>query len=148
MRLLLTWAAWSATVLALAAAAQGLPSAVRDPWEHTPIAHPVPPLARWDSGWYYWIATKGFDYNPHVPETPIGFYPLYPMLVRAAVSVLHTPVFWTGIVLSLLCFLGALFFIRDLSGVWDPNGAPDETIYAILFFPTAFFFAAFYTESL
>jgi hypothetical protein len=148
VRLLLAWAAWSATVLALAAAADGLPRGARDPWAHTPIAHPVPPLARWDSGWYYWIATEGFDYDPHVREAPIGFYPLYPILVRAAVSVLHTPVFWTGIVFSLLCLLGALFFIRDLSTVWDPNGDPDETIYAILFFPTAFFFAAFYTESL
>src|SRR6201987_1697341 len=75
LRLLLTWAAWSATVLALAAAADGLPRGARDPWAHTPIAHPVPPLARWDSGWYYWIATKGFDYDPHVREAPIGFYP-------------------------------------------------------------------------
>lgn len=147
-RLVLTWAIWCATVLILATAAEGLSHGGRDPWQHTLITKPVPPLARWDSGWYYWIATKGLAYDPNVAETPVGFYPLYPILVRGAVAVLHTPVFWTGIALSLLCLLGALFFVRGLLRTWSPTADPDDSLHAVLFFPTAFFFAAFYTESL
>src|SRR5262249_30163339 len=147
-RLIITWAAWSVTVLVVAEAGKGIGGQGRDPWEHTPIPRPVPPLARWDSGWYYWIVTHGYSYDPSIKQTPVGFYPLYPLLVRTVVGVTHTPVFWTGIALSLACFLGALALIRDLTRSWAPNQNPDDTIYAILFFPTAFFFAAFYSESL
>ena len=70
------------------------------------------------------------------------------MLVGVIVHVFHTPVFGTGIALSLVCLLGALFLIRDLSILWDSRGDPNAAPEAILFFPTAFFFAAFYTESL
>jgi len=108
----------------------------------------APPLARWDSGWYYRIAVEGYRYDSPSYQSSVGFYPLYPVLVGAIVRVFHTPIFGTGIALSLLCILGALFLIRDLSSLWDSRGDPDGTPEAILFFPTAFFFAAFYTESL
>jgi hypothetical protein len=147
-RLVLIWAAWSATILILAQAAQTLPGEIPDRLRLGAVAESVPPLARWDSGWYYRIITEGYSYGPQSAETSVGFYPLYPILVRAIVSVVHTPIFWTGIALSLLCLLGSLFFIADLARMWEPDDDPRYTIDGILFFPTAFFFASFYTESL
>jgi mannosyltransferase PIG-V len=146
--LALAWAVWSVTVLILAQSAVKLPEEVPDRTPPGLSARSVPPLARWDSAWYYRIAVHGYSYDPASPQASIGFYPLYPLLVGGIVRLIHTPVFWTGIALSLVCFLGGLFLLRDLARAWKPEGELTGTIDAILFFPTAFFFAAFYTESL
>ncbi|HWC66127.1 MAG TPA: hypothetical protein VG777_08590, partial [Thermoanaerobaculia bacterium] len=101
-KVLALWAVWAAATLLVAAGAASLPVSTAKGWgpELSSIA---PPLARWDSGWYYGIATLGYRYDPAHPQNSIGFYPLYPVIVRAVSSALHTPVFETGIAISLLC---------------------------------------------
>lgn len=58
------------------------------------------------------------------------------------------PIFAVGTAVSLGCLLGAMLLLADLVVDW---GSPEDvfpTLAAMLAFPTAFFFAAFYTESL
>jgi hypothetical protein len=61
---------------------------------------------------------------------------------------LHTPLLGTGIALSIACAGLALLLIGDLFAEWGGAGAGLAGAVALLAYPTAFFLAAFYTESL
>ena len=115
------------------------------PW--TEAVH-APPLARWDSYWYYRIAVEGYSFDARERETSVGFYPGYPLLVRGVSSLFHAPVLWTGIVLSLGCLLLALLAIGDVFVRRVGERPALAGVAALLLFPTSFFFAAFYSESL
>ena len=139
------WASWSVLVVVLASAAMSLPATTSNPW----IAYAdAPPLARWDAVWYRSIAVKGYQYDPAVPQNNVGFYPLYALAAGSISRLLHTPLLPTGIVLSLV-FLGAsLLLIGDLFAEWGGPGMGGLGVAALLAYPTAFFLAAFYSESL
>jgi len=141
----LTWALWSAVVFGLAAIAWTLPVSSRDGWGPELMAI-APPLARWDSGWYYQIAHDGYRYDPAAAENNVGFYPLYPLLMRGLGSATGMSLFRAGIVIALVALLGAMLLIALLSR--DAGSDEFASLGAILFFPTSFFLAAGYTESL
>ena len=64
----------------------------------------VAPLARWDSVWYLAIANDGY---PADDARRAAFFPLYPLLVRAADTVVGSPIV-AGALVSLACFAVAL----------------------------------------
>ena len=144
-RIVLLWAFWSAAVLLLAGAAMSVPVASSS--SLTAVAE-APPIARWDSIWYRSVAMEGYRYDPAQKENNVGFYPLYPLVMRWTASALHTPVLWTGIILSLFFLLAGLLFVADLFIEWSGREAALPGVAVILLFPTAFYFASAYTESL
>ena len=129
----------------LASAAMSLPVSNSSPWTG---AYHAPPLARWDSSWYNSVAVDGYRFDPAQPENNVGFYPLYPQAARLLAAALHAPLLPTGIVLSLACLGAALLLAGDLFVEWGGEGAGLAGAAALLAFPTAFFLAAFYTESM
>jgi hypothetical protein len=136
---------WSLLVVVLASAAMALPATTSNPW----IAYAdAPPLARWDAVWYRSIAVRGYQYDPAVPQNNVGFYPLYALAAGSVSHLLHTPLLTTGIVLSLLFLGAALLLVGDLFAEWGGPGLAPLGVAAILVYPTAFFLAAFYSESL
>lgn len=143
-RIVAAWALWSTGILVLAAGAMTLPTTVSSPWT---AAFQAPPLARWDSVWYREIAAEGYRYDPVSTEN-IGWYPLYPLLVRVIASALGAPLFTAGIALSLICLLGVLLLLGDLFATGSGRETAGWSLGALLLFPTAFFLASFYTESL
>jgi hypothetical protein len=139
------WSAWAAAVFLVAVAASRLPI-VRPNFE---FAKDWPLLARWDSGWYWQIATGGYHFDPKQLQNNTDFYPLYPVLVRIVSRASSIPVFDAGIAVSLALLLAGLLLFADLIRLWgEPEEAVLPSIAALLCFPAAFFFAAFYTESL
>jgi hypothetical protein len=144
-RVLILWAVWSAGILVLAAALERLPPEIPSRWHDSSTA---PPLARWDSGWYRSIAVEGYLFDPSQKQNNIGFYPLYPLLLRWISSALGTPIFWTGIAISLFCLGGALVLVADLAAGWSGREIAVPACVTLLLFPTSFFFASVYTESL
>ncbi len=147
LRILGIWAVWGGGIVILAALAMKFPASAPGPWPSA-IAQEAPPLARWDSGWYYQIAAEGYRYDRSQAQNNIGFYPLYPVLTRWSARLLHQPLFTVGIGISLIGLLGALFFLSQLTEAWGDRADVVPTISALLFYPTAFFLAAAYTESL
>jgi hypothetical protein len=135
------WAAWSVVTLALAFFADQLPT------PGDTLVHDVP-LARWDASWYWRVATEGPRFDPAERWNSVVIYPLYPRLVQAIVDVLQTPFHVTGTVVSLVSLLGALLLLADLFCEDAGEDVALEGVACLLFFPTAFFFAAVYTESL
>src|SRR3954469_825087 len=104
----------------------------------------VAPLARWDSVWYLAIANDGY---PADDPRRAAFFPLYPLLVRAANAVVGSPIV-AGALVSLLCFAVALVLLHRLTELELGAPAARMTVWAIALFPGAVFFSAVYSEAL
>jgi mannosyltransferase PIG-V len=116
------------------------------------------PLARWDAGWFLLIARDG--YSPQLgarTEARLAFYPLYPLLTRAAGLVV--PLVIAGAVVSMCAFAAALYGIHRLTtlelGHRSAGASPERServaglaLLLIAFSPMAVFFSADYSESL
>src|SRR3954463_8092428 len=143
---LLVWAAGAA-----AAALWGLSARVTlfDPGGVTRPFGPagnalVAPLARWDSVWYLAIANDGY---PADDPRRAAFFPLYPLLVRAANTVVGEPIL-AGTLVSLVCFGVALVLLHRLTALELGAPAARMTVWALALFPGAVFFSAVYSEAL
>ncbi len=102
--------------------------------------------ANWDGAWYAEIAGEGYA-GSHSPTSTV-FFPLYPLLVRAVAHVMPGGLVTWGVGVSLVAALAGLFFVyRIAEEIYDEKAARAATL-AMAFFPTAFFFNAFYTEAL
>lgn len=67
-------------------------------------------FANWDGGWYEKIATIGYDYAEDNKQHSIAFFPLFPLLTRAVMS-LGIPFAVAGTLVNNLSFLGALLIL-------------------------------------
>jgi len=61
---------------------------------------------RWDSGWYQIIANEGYSYVPG-QQSPVAFFPLYPLLMRIGAQVTQSSLV-AGYLISLVSGFGAL----------------------------------------
>jgi Gpi18-like mannosyltransferase len=99
---------------------------------------------RWDTTWYVIIADLGYGYD----KRSAAFFPLYPMLIRGADQVLPRGAFEAALVVSLVACYAALVMVHRLAtGILGSDGAR-RTVFYLLAFPTGFYLAAAYNESL
>lgn len=63
-------------------------------------------LVRWDAGWYGEIAQNGYWLTPG-KQSPVAFFPLYPMIIRA-IAWLGVNRWVAGIAVSFCCAMAAL----------------------------------------
>jgi len=113
--------------------------------------------ARWDSGWYLNIVLNGYMVKGDLTtvQSNLAFFPLFPYVVRwIAWLPSHSlksinVILLIGVLTSNICLLAGLVFLWKIV---KANGWSDEiagrSIKYLLYFPTAFFFSCFYTESL
>ena len=92
--------------------------------------------------------SRGLSFRLLSARNNVGFYPLYPKAAGLLARALGTPLLATGIALSITCLGAALLLMGDLFAGWGGAGSGVAGAGALLAFPTAFFLAAFYTESL
>lgn len=99
---------------------------------------------QWDTVWYVIVADSGYTYD----ERATAFFPLYPMLVRGVGTVLPVGTLEAALIVSLLACLAALVLVhRYATDLLGPAAGRRATFY-LLAFPTGFFLAAAYNESL
>ena len=109
----------------------GFAGAVFEPWAH------------WDGVWFVRIAADGYGAHPDSQ----AFFPLYPLLVRAA-SVLTGDLVVAGVLVSLGCYaLAMILLYRLVRDDFDERAALWSVVF-ISVFPTALVFQAVYSESL
>jgi hypothetical protein len=101
------------------------------------------PWARWDGMWFAGIAEHGYSW----PWSE-AFYPLYPFSMRQAAHVFDGNYVVAGVVVSLLCFLGAIILLYRLVALDFSRSVALWTTVFLAVFPTSFFFQAVYSESL
>ncbi len=101
-------------------------------------------LYRWDAGWYWDVISKGYT------AENATFFPLYPMTVRALMALQpNTPGAYPNA--ALVISLVSVFSIAVLLITFAKREGQADTTFAallFLFFPTAMFLAAPYTEGL
>lgn len=107
-------------------------------------------FARWDSGWYYGIASGGYRYVEG-GRNNLAFFPVYPqamgVLGRAFGGEQHD-FYFAGIVISWLAFAIGMPLLYRLARLDLPHeAAVRATAYAAVF-PSAYFFGVVYSEAL
>jgi hypothetical protein len=128
-------------------------NALHDP-QHPSFLHAMLPAWAnakshgWDTQWYTDIARRGYDWTKPVGTSPVAFFPLYPLLIRVGVVLSHRSYLGVALVISNLCYLGALNYLWRLARWEFDTDVAGRTILYISVFPTALFFFAGYTESL
>lgn len=103
--------------------------------------------SRWDSVWYLNIAQNGYQYQKGQLSN-IVFFPLYPALIAITSILTLGNSILAGWLISSISIIIACLFIYKIIKKFHPNIDPDQVIFFLLIFPTAFFFNAVYTESL
>ena len=106
-------------------------------------------FARWDSGWYYGIASTGYKYVEGRPSN-LAFFPVYPKLMGALGRVMggaQQDFYFAGILISWLAFAAAMPLLYRLARLDLPHEqATRVTLYAAVF-PSAYFFGVVYSEA-
>src|SRR5437763_8587494 len=97
---------------------------------------------RWDSGHFTAIASNGYD-----AAWRTAFFPLFPLLERGVAFLTHDP-FIAGLIIANLAGLAMLVVLYRLVIEDFDAGRAQRTVLYLSVFPTAFFFAAAYNESL
>src|SRR5688572_21201496 len=69
-------------------------------------------LFQGDSGWYYVIADSGYSYTPG-QQSPIAFFPAYPILVHGLGRILGEDYSTAAGLLTLACAAGAVMLFAD-----------------------------------
>ena len=107
-------------------------------------------FARWDSGWYYGIASGGYRFVEG-GRSNLAFFPLYPQLMGAfgrALGGAQQNFYLAGIAISWTSFSIAMVLLYRLARFDFPHAAAlRATMYAAIF-PSAYFFGVVYSESL
>lgn len=107
-------------------------------------------FARWDSGWYHGIASKGYHYVEG-GRNNFAFFPAYPQLmgvVGRALGGAQEDFYFAGIIISWLSFAIAMPLLYRLARLdLSHDAAMRATMYAAVF-PSAYFFGVVYSESL
>ncbi|HEY6051442.1 MAG TPA: hypothetical protein VIZ58_09350 [Thermoanaerobaculia bacterium] len=149
-RALLFVAVWGLLVMGWATVARdALPLAHREGWPPEIASH-APPLARYDAGWYRRIALEGYGRSVPSPGTPSEhvFFPLYPALVAGVSRLLNADPFAAGMAVSLAALaISSILFVAEGARRGSETSAMHALAFLLLF-PTAFFLASAYAESL
>ena len=98
-------------------------------------------FANWDGQHYLLLAERGYSFHMDSP----AFYPLYPGLINLLSHIFPPAV--SAVLLSYVFTAGFSLFLYRITAHFSRSKA-QLTVLLVMTFPTAFFFSAFYTESL
>ena len=105
--------------------------------------------ARWDTDFYYSIATTGYHWNPAVfLHQNVVFFPLYPLLMRWGGALLGGHPLLAGTIVSLAAFAGAVSVLYRLAAHELGEEKAWPVILLMSTYPYAVFYSVAYTESL
>jgi len=114
-----------------------------------PLASLVTAWSGWDGEWYERIATTGYFFSGPDVQSPVAFFPAYPLAIRALAAVGLNP--WlAGALLSLACGLAAAaLFLRWARRVSpDPPAAEWAAALFALYPFTFYLFGVLYSDGL
>jgi mannosyltransferase PIG-V len=106
-------------------------------------------FARWDTWFYYSIATAGYHWNPAVfTYQNVVFFPLYPLLMRWGGMLIGGHPMIAGLIVSLFAFTAAIVLVYRLAALELGDAHAWRAVLLLAAFPFALFFSVVYTESL
>lgn len=105
-------------------------------------------FTQWDSVWYRSIAEHGYQTDKVGAMAPLstGFFPLYPILIRA-VAFLGVNYQIASVLVSNLAFVGAAILLYRLMQIeYMDERISRSAVTFLMFSPATFYFSAGYTE--
>ena len=99
--------------------------------------------AQWDGGHYYQIAQRGY-----FASIEYAFAPLFPILIKIISPIFFGNLLITGLIISNLSFLLFLYLIHKFVKAKFTASIANTTIISLIVFPTTYFAAAYYSESI
>ncbi len=157
MGIVVLWFVYCSTIDAVSAAVMRDPGHVVWPgWSTDQIFHlyqpdlpALPPLARFDSVWYYSIATEGYAPASGWGRSNASFMPLYGLMMRWVGHAFGIEPYRAGIYISRTSLLVSMVLLylyahEKRSANSPPPWAP---VMALLFYPTAYILVSVYSES-
>ena len=103
---------------------------------------------RWDTGWFLRIAREGYGYYEAGKESPVAFFPLYPMLV-GALSRASVPDVWAGLLVSnVALYVGAALTCSMWEREYGSVRVARNGIVLLLVWPASFFLSMVYSDGL
>ena len=100
-------------------------------------------FAAWDGGWYLEIARRGYDFANADGQTPHPFFPLLPLILRAA-GALGVPMVMAGAVVSHVALLAAMWGLHSLLARRFPAAVASSATWCLAFFPGSAPFSMIY----
>jgi hypothetical protein len=109
-------------------------------------------LCQWDCEWYTHTIQDGYDPAPRLrlyhDSANWAFFPLYPLLGRLVLDVTGMDAFWSGTLVSLLCFAGFAVLSCRYRALTRGVQARDTTWLVLLaVYPFSLYYVIPYTES-
>lgn len=109
-------------------------------------------MCQFDCGWYERIALEGYgadsEWGSYGSLPHWAFFPLWPLLLRAAAGLSGLPVRLAGILLASALLAGFMLAGAAYLQRTRANAAPFLFVALVAVFPNSFFFSAVYTEAL
>jgi hypothetical protein len=111
-------------------------------------------LANWDGLWYRWLANHGYPAHVLHARSTLGFFPLYPIVIRAAAY----PIFWStghsmlwsitvaGVLVSSIGGLVATVLVQRLATGWWGEASGLRAGLLFCAFPGSVVFSMVYAE--
>ena len=99
-------------------------------------------LANMDGRHYIWVAKDGYT------GSNFAFFPLYPSLIGLVNGISGLTFIYSGILISVLASLGAIYFIVKLIRLENEKASVLEPIFLLLFFPLSFLLSSVYADAL
>jgi Mannosyltransferase (PIG-V) len=103
---------------------------------------------RFDARWYVLLAERGYPTVPLHAKSTLGFFPLYPLVVRGLGWLLLLPVSLAALVTSILGGLVAAVLVQRLATAWWGEQAARRVTLIFCLFPGAIVFSMAYSECL
>lgn len=103
---------------------------------------------RFDARWYLLLAEHGYPTIPLHAKSTLGFFPLYPLVLRAVGWVLALPVPLAAIVTSVAGGLIAAVLVQRLATAWWGEQTARRVTLIFCLFPGAIVFSMAYSECL
>ena len=101
-----------------------------------------------DSGWYYAIASGGYSYTPG-QQSPIAFFPAYPLLVHVVGELLHGDFSTAAGLVTLGCAAGAVWLFASWIRTRVPAWTAVVAVALLLLYPYSFFlYGSGYSDAL
>jgi len=107
-------------------------------------------FARYDSGWYYGIASQGYAYVEG-GRSNLAFFPLYPTLMGWGGRLLgghQSDFYFAGIAISWIAFAVAMVLLYRLALLDLGREQAIRAVFYTAMFPAAYFYGVVYSESL
>lgn len=104
-------------------------------------------FSQWDGKWYLEILENGYWYKGPNIQSPVAFFPLYPLLGRVLTFFRLSPRL-SLFLISNLSALGFFLVFWELTKVEFNKNTANKAVFYYAIFPLSFYFSALYSEAL